>query len=119
MSIWSFLGGFAVFNMICDLFSGKSKRNQPRFYEPQNNYIPNPEYAARLAELNREIEESEKRLAEYRKVINGSYSADGLDDYDLDELQRQIDDLDDLNDQLDDINDELDDIIDYGDDDDW
>lgn len=31
MSFWNFLGGFAVFNMICDWFSDKSQPDAPSF----------------------------------------------------------------------------------------
>ena len=66
MSFWNFLGEFAMFNMICNLFSGKPK---PRTVVPTNpsreSYIPDHEYEARVEELEHEIRESHNRFAEY------------------------------------------------------
>lgn len=92
MSFWNFLGEFAVFNMICNLFSGKPKPPHVSPYQPQQDYTPNPELEARIEELEQEIKESEKRLAEYQRIIDSSHSTD-LDDCDIDELQDRIDEL--------------------------
>ncbi len=86
MSFWNFLGEFAVFNMICNLFSGKPKSHYVSPYQPQQDYTPNTELEARIEELEQEIKESEKRLAEYQRIIDSSRSVD-LDDCDIDELQ--------------------------------
>ncbi len=63
MSFWNFLGEFVVFNMICNLFSGKNKSYHASSYQPQQDYIPNPELEARIEKLEQEVKESEKRLA--------------------------------------------------------
>ena len=43
MSLWDFLGEFAVFNMICNLFSDRSKSCRTSSYQPHYEYIPDPE----------------------------------------------------------------------------
>ena len=114
MSLWNFLGEFAVFNMICNLFSDRSKSCRTSSYQPHYEYIPDPECTARIAELEQEISESEKRPEEYQKIID-SYSVANLDDCDVDDLQdrvdeleSQLDDCDAMTDRYDRIQDELD-----------
>lgn len=109
MSFWNFIGEFAVFNMICNFFSGKSKIHHVSTCQPQ--YIPNPQYEARIEELEQEIKESEKRLAEYKKIIGSNFYAD-LDDINelqdrIDELERQLYDCDVMSDRHDRIQDEI------------
>ena len=62
MSFWNFLGKLALLNMICKLFSGRSESNRTTTAQPQYDYIPNPEYEARIEELEQEIRESERRI---------------------------------------------------------
>lgn len=113
MSLWNFLGEFAVFNMICNMFSGKSKSHYMGSpYSPQ--YRPDPEYAARIEELEQEISESKKRIAEYQKIIDSSpsygwneYNADRLQDR-IDELESMLNNCDVMSDHYDRIQDEID-----------
>ena len=92
MSFWNFLGEFAIFNMICNLFSRKSKSSTIGTYQP--HYIINSQYEARIQELEDEIKESEKRIAECQKIVDNSQPTD-IKDYDIDELQDRIDELED------------------------
>ncbi|WP_302132653.1 hypothetical protein, partial [uncultured Muribaculum sp.] len=98
MSFWNFLGEFAIFNMICNLFSRKSKSSTIGTYQP--HYIINSQYEARIQELENEIKESEKRIAECQKIVDNSQPTD-LKDYDIDELQDRIDELEDQLDNCD------------------
>ncbi len=65
MSFWNFLGDFAIFNMICNLFSRKSKSSTIGTYQP--HYIINSQYEARIQELEDEIKESENELPNVKK----------------------------------------------------
>lgn len=83
MSLWNFLGGFALFNLVCDWLSSPPKaktmlhKQDEDFYDPANRYD-------RLNDL-------EDRL---------------------DELESQLDDCDIYSDQYDSIQDEIDRIQD-------
>lgn len=50
MSFWNFLGGFALFNMICDWFSGKPK-SQHQSYTLLHDHFSDAEYETRIEEL--------------------------------------------------------------------
>ncbi|WP_290147275.1 hypothetical protein [Muribaculum intestinale] len=92
MSFWNFLGEVAMFNMICNLFSGKSKSGVTSSCQSRHGYIYDAEYEARVGELEHEIRESKKRITEYQRIIDNSPSFD-IDDCDIDELQDRIDEL--------------------------
>lgn len=113
MSFLNFLGEFALFNMICDWFSGKPKslhRSSPLLHDNTHS----GEYETRIEELQREIEHSKAKIAEYQRIID-SESTYGIDDADADELQDRIDELkeqldscDVMSDRYDRIQDEID-----------
>lgn len=96
MSFWNFLGGFALFNMICDWFSGKPKSHH-QSYPPAHYDARDAEYETRIEELQREIEHSKAKIAEYQQIVD-SESTYGIDDADVDELDDLYDDLADLDD---------------------
>ena len=96
MTFWNFLGGFALFNMICDWFSGKPK-SQHQSYPLLHDHVSDAEYETRIEELQREIEHSKAKIAEYQRIID-SESTYGIDDADVDELDDLYDDLVDLDD---------------------
>ena len=113
MSFWDFLGGFALFNMICDWFSGKPK-SQHQSYPPMHDHVHDAEYVTRIEELQREIEHSKAKIAEYQQIIDDE-STYGIDDADADELQERIDTLEEqlescdvMSDRYDRIQDEID-----------
>lgn len=54
MSFWNYLGGFALFNMICDWFSGKPKSHH-QSYTLLHDHVSDAEYETRIEELQREI----------------------------------------------------------------
>lgn len=69
MSFWSFLGGFALFNAVCDMFSSKPKQTcvppQPRYddygYEDSfSSDIDNSDIDA----LQNRVDELEMQLAD-------------------------------------------------------
>ncbi|MCM1140617.1 MAG: hypothetical protein NC453_18760 [Muribaculum sp.] len=114
MSFWNFLGGFALFNAVCDMFSSKPKRT---YVSPQQHYhdYDHEDYMALGAdgsdidELQNKVDEMQIRLAE-TDVMSDRY--DELQDR-IDELQDRIDcleEMDDIRDELDDLQDELDDL---------
>lgn len=113
MSFWNFLGEFALFNMISNWFSGKPKpQKQP--CQPFHDYTHDAEYETRIEELQREIEHSQTKIAEYRRIID-SERVYGIDDADADELQDRIDQLEEqldscdlMSDRYDRIQDEID-----------
>lgn len=90
MSFWNFMGGFALFSLICDIFSGKS--GQPDGSMPY---------------LSRSLG---------REDYSGYDSADTDELWArMDDLQSRLDDcgdcdIDDMQDELDDIRDELDEL---------
>lgn len=113
MSLWNLLCEAALFNMVCKWFSGKPKA-RTTVSQPHHNYIPAPEYEARIGELDQEIRESQKRIDEYRNIVDSSQTAD-MEDYDISDLQDCIDELEDrlcdcdvLSDRYDRIQDEID-----------
>ena len=60
MSFWNFIGEFALFNTIWNMFSGKPKHSaQP--VHPIHTYTPDADYQNRIEELNQEIRDSKKR----------------------------------------------------------
>lgn len=114
MSFWNFLGGFALFNAICDLFSSKPKQTYVPPQPPYHDYgyedsfssdIDSPDIDA----LQDRVDELEMQLAD-TDVMSDRY--DELSDR-IDEIQERIDSLDeleDIQDELDDLRDELDDL---------
>jgi hypothetical protein len=113
MSFWNYLGGFALFNMICDWFSGKPKSHH-QSYTLLHDHVSDAEYETRIEELQREIEHSKAKIAEYQRIID-SESTYGIDDADVDELQERIDVLEEqldscdvMSDRYDRIQDEID-----------
>lgn len=113
MSFWNFLGGFALFNMICDWFSGKPK-SQHQSFPPAHYDDRDAEYETRIEKLQREIEHSKAKIAEYQQIVD-SESTYGIDDADADELQERIDTLEEqldscdvMSDRYDRIQDEID-----------
>ena len=113
MSFWNFLGEFALFNMICDWFSGKPK-SQHQSYPPMHDHVHGAEYGTRIEELQREIEHSKAKIAEYQRIVD-SESTYSIDDADADELQERIDTLEEqldscdvMSDRYDRIQDEID-----------
>lgn len=84
MSFWNFIGGFALFNAVCDLFSGKPKRTcvEPKqhFHDyDSGDYL---DLSSDFDRLQNRINELEERLAE-TDVMSERY----------DELRDQIDEL--------------------------
>lgn len=101
MSFWNFIGEFALFNTIWNMFSGKPKHSaQP--VHPIHTYTPDADYQSRIEELNQEIRDSKKRIAEYQRIIDDNRYTDP-DFNDIDE----IDDIDDLQDRIDELEDQL------------
>lgn len=106
MSIFNFLGGFALFNMFCDWFSGKPNRSSNStcdIYDP-GRYRDDYD---RIEELEQDISEAENHLDRYKEFGD-------TDAYDPDDLRDELDDLreelDDLRDELDDLRDDMDDF---------
>lgn len=141
MTFWSFLGEFAVFNMICDLFSGKSRHQYQQPAVNQYDYTHDADYESRMEELNQKISDAENRILECQAILDNSRLGDTdgyvgeiqdrideleskLDDCDImsdrydriqeeiDMLQDRLDDIEDKEDMYDDLNDELDDLYD-------
>lgn len=125
-----------LFKKVGRLFSGQPKPGAADLCGPRGGYAPDSEYHGRIAELERQIEESKKRIAECRNGIDrdamladGDFDIDEYEDY-IDELETRLDDCDDLSggyDVMDDIdvsygwNDAYDDHCGagYDSDDDW
>lgn len=94
MSLWSFIGGFAIFNTVCDLFSSKPKQTYIEPKQPYDYYDIDDELMGRedledeLSDLRDEIEDLRDQLddlqQEYQDLL------DDLEDEDL-----LIDDLED------------------------
>lgn len=110
MSFWNFLGGFALFNAVCDMFSSKPKRTYAPTQQHYHDY-GHEDYLA-LGRDESGIDALKDRVDELQGRI--------------DELQDRIDSLEeweDIQDELDDLRDELDDLdFDrdlYDDHDDW
>lgn len=90
MSFWDFIGSLALFKII---------RNRLRSSSPRDNTsvgqvypMINPSYQQHLEESENQINEAEKRIAEYRSIASSALP-EGLYDYDIDELQERIDEL--------------------------
>lgn len=107
MGLWNFLGSFALFNALCDLFSRKPKR----YYTPAQRSYRDYDYEDYSSSNN-----------------DDAVDTSGIDDLKdrFDEFQDRIDCLEeweDLQDELGDLRDELDDLeFDcdlYDDDHDW
>lgn len=146
MSFWNFLGEFAIFNMLCNWFSGKPKQNSQPVHQRYDRYH-DADYYNCIEELNQQIKGSERSLAEYKELSDSAIDdidelQDRIDElesrlndcdmmsdrYDriqdkIDALQDRIDEIEDNEDMCDDIQDELDDLYDELDDleqdDDW
>lgn len=118
MSFWNFIGGFAIFNAICDLFSSRPKQTNisAKSYDINdyhNDYLSvyDSESIESMDadELQDYIDDLQLRQAE-TDVLSDRW--DELQDR-IDELQERIDlldDIDDLREKLDDLEDELDDL---------
>lgn len=113
MGLWNFLGGFFLFNAVCDMFSSKPKRT----YAPPQHYYDcdHEDYLASGVDepdvdaLQERVDELQLRLDD-TDVMSDHY--DELQDR-IDELQDRIDCLEeweDIQDELDDLRDELDDL---------
>lgn len=97
MSFWSFLGEFAVFNAICDLFSSKPGHNTPSAgqsgtYDYHDDY--QNDFNERVDELQDRLDDLENRL-DNCDIISGRY--DEIQ-YEIDVIQDRLDELDDYND---------------------
>ena len=119
MSFWNFIGQLALFNTVRNWFFHRN-RNESYPYQ-QGSGAGRVEYwnddfergfqqDPRVRELNARMADMKKKLEENRQLLDerGEY---GVEDYDIDELQDQIDDFSDNN--YDDYND-YDDYDDYG-----
>ena len=93
MSLWNLIGGFAAMSMMRKWFSGRSDYVSAQPGSEYGSGIRDTSYHARIAELEHQIMESKRRIAEYQKVIDDSRAASGYDDCDVDELQCRIDEL--------------------------
>lgn len=116
MSLWNFLGEFALFNMICDLFSGKPKPP----YGLDDFTSSTLDTNSSIAEIQRRIDELEA-MRDSTGVTSGYYLEilEAIDatrellecKVELEKLQKELDDLRNGFDEYDcDI---------YDDDDDW
>lgn len=105
MSLLNFLGEVAIFNMLRNWFSGKSKQ-VPR--PVQQSHVCHADYYDRVEELNQQIKESERRIAEYKK-LSGT-TADDIDELQdrIDELESRLDDCDVMSDRYARIQNEID-----------
>lgn len=121
MSLWSFLGGFFVFNAVCDMFSSKRKPviPEPEPYYRRRDYADYPECDidgvtdTDIDVLQEHIYELEDRLDDC-DVMSDRY--DEIQDR-IDMLQDRLDEMEDRRDSyecyqedLEDLSDELDDI---------
>lgn len=114
MSFWNFLGGFALFSVVCDIFSSKPKQA----YNPAQQYYPDYDHEDyRVSGVDEsDIDALQERVDELQLRLDGT---DVMSDY-CDELQDRIDELqdridcleewEDIQDELDDLRDELDDL---------
>ena len=93
MSLWNFIGGFAALSMMRKWLSGRSNDVSALPGSYYGSGLRDTSYHARIAELEQQIMESKRRIAEYQKVIDDSREASGYDDCDVDELQCRIDEL--------------------------
>ena len=115
MSFWNFIGKFALVSLIWDLFSSKSGHAERPQYRQNTAYIHDPLYQNRIDELNQQIKESKRKIAESRNVYGSEIYRD-LDDYDIDELEDRLDACDEMSEEYDLIQeriDELEELEDY------
>lgn len=111
MSFWNLLCEAILLDRICSWIFPKKKVSS-QFYQPPYDHAAQWRYAARIEELEQEIKESQKRLAEYQKLTGDS----GMGKYEninqiqdrIDELEDQMDEYDDTSDSYDLIQDEID-----------
>ena len=128
MGFWNFIGGFVLFNAVCEMFSSKPKRSyapptQQHYHDyDHEDYLTDETGTYDIDELQERVNELELQLSETDAT---SERWDELQDR-IDQLQDRIDNLeewDDIHDELDDLRDELDDLeFDrdlYDDHDDW
>lgn len=110
MSLWNFLGGFAAFNLICDLFSSKPAPLPPepepyfrlrRCFEDTVTPAAGADCAPDTDTLHQDIDELEEELESHYISTGGSCSPQDR----IEELQDRIDEL---QDSLDGLEDELD-----------
>lgn len=122
MSLFNFLGEFALVNAVCDLFNAvrdlfASKPKQPVYMPPQRHYVdldyvdyPSVKTSSSdAAALQSRIDELELLLAE-TDVMSDSY--DEIQDR-IDALQERIDcieEIEDIKDELDYLHNELSDL---------
>ena len=95
MSFWSFMGEFALFNLICNWFSGKPK-NSSQWSHQNKNYFGSKGYDARMDEWQR----GSDRIDELESMLDDC-------DIDSDRYDEIIDELDALEDHVDCLESEL------------
>jgi len=113
MSFWNFLCGFALFNAVCDIFSGKSKQTYKSSHQYNLDYDQDGYFECNvddiddsdIDDLQARIDELEGRLADC-DIMSDRY--DELQDR-IDELQERLDDIEDAQ-YMDDVQDEFDSI---------
>lgn len=107
MSFGNFLGEFAIFNMLCNWFSGKPKQNSQPVHQSSGCSL-DADYYNCIEELNQQIKESERSLAEYKKMSDSA--TDDIDELQdrIDELESRLNDCDMMSDRYDRIQDEID-----------
>ncbi|MDE6095303.1 MAG: hypothetical protein K2G52_03865 [Muribaculaceae bacterium] len=110
MKLWNFFGKLALFNMICNWFSEKPRR-QSKPLSPFHDYTFDTVYKTIIEESQRETEHSKTNMTEYQRIIE-SKMAHSIDDADADELQDRIDQLEELLDSCDVMSDRYDRIQD-------
>ena len=116
MSFLNFLGGFAVFNVVCDMFSGKRKQVSPESepYYSRHDWGDYPECEfggasdTDIDDLQGRIDELEDRLADFDRM---SDRYDEIQDR-IDELHDQLDDLEDQRSLYEDYQDEIEELRD-------
>lgn len=119
MGLWNFLGGFFLFNAVCDMFSSKPKRayDHPQHYHDcdHEDYLVSGVDEPDVDALQERVDELQLRLDDTDVMSDHYYE---LQDR-IDEFQDRIDCLE----EWEDIQDELDDLeFDrdlYDDHDDW
>lgn len=104
MSFWNFLGGFALFNFVCDLFSGGSKKQHRAPLSSSSSTTPY---------------QPNGHDPYYSRNDDRAYYDDYIDDLEsrLDDLEDRLDCCDPYSDRYDELRDEIDslrdDIDDY------
>lgn len=110
MSFWNLLCEAILLDKICRWIFPKKKVSS-QSYQPHYDHATQCGYAARIEELEQEIKESQKRLAEYQK-LTGNRSIGNYENIDqiqerIDELENQMDEYDDTSDRYDLIQEEI------------